>query len=174
MIRLASQLLFCSPSEILWGVVVERDDLNIITRIFRVDENLAESAQTLFFDGIISGEIVSLKQNVSNEDLTYKIRDYNYVDLSSRVSDIKRTDKPLILDFGTDSFDEINSRLSACAAALADISMFDLIAACVFYPALAIQRNADLAVGRQTELLLWENSDLLNKRFTQAVRVRKI
>jgi len=174
MIRLASQLLFCSPSEILRGVVVERDDLNIITRIFRVDENLAESAQTLFFDGIISGEIVSLKQNVSNEDLTYKIRDYNYVDLSSRVSDIKRTDKPLILDFGTDSFDEINSRLSACAAALADISMFYLISSFVFYQALSIQRNADLAVGRQTELLLWENSDLLNKRFTQAVRVRKI
>ena len=174
MIRLASQLLFCSPSEILRGVVVERDDLNIITRIFRVDENPVESAQTLFFDGIISGEIVSLKQNVSNEDLTYKIKDYNYVDISIGVPDIKRTDKPLLLDFGIDSFDEINSRLSACAAALADVSMFDLIAACVFYPALVIQRNADLAVGRQSELLLWENSDLLNKRFTPAVRVRKI
>ena len=174
MTRSASQLLFCSPSEILWGVVVERDDLNIITRIFRVDENPVESAQTLFFDGIISGEIVSLKQNVSNEDLTYKIKDYNYVDISIGVPDIKRTDKPLLLDFGIDSFDEINSRLTLYAAAFADISMFDLIAACVFYPALAIQRNADLAVGRQSELLLWENSDLLNKRFTPAVRVRKI
>ena len=174
MTRSASQLLFCSPSEILRGAVVERDDLNIITRIFRVDENPVESAQTLFFDGIISGEIVSLKQNVSNEDLTYKIKDYNYVDISIGVPDIKRTDKPLLLDFGIDSFDEINSRLTLYAAAFADISMFDLIAACVFYPALAIQRNADLAVGRQSELLLWENSDLLNKRFTPAVRVRKI
>jgi len=174
MTRSASQLLFCSPKEILRGVVVERDEHSTIKRIFKVDENSVESAQTLFFDGIISGEIVSLKQNLSNEDLTYRIRDYNYIDLSIGVSDIILTDKPLIIDFGTDSTEEINKQFEKSAAVFTDISIYELIAACVYYPAIVIQRKADLAEGRQTELILWENTDLPNKRFTPAVRVRKI
>jgi len=174
MTRSASQLLFCSPKEILRGVVVERDEHSTIKRIFRVDENSVESAQTLFFDGIISAEILSLKQKITNEELSNQTQNYNYIDLSIGVSDIILTDKPLIIDFGTDSTEEINKQLIKLAAVFADISIYELIAACVYYPAIVLQRKADLAVGRQTELILWENTDLPNKRFTPAVRVRKI
>jgi len=44
-------------------MVVERDEQNLITDFYCLDNNSVESAQTLFFDGIISTEIISLKLN---------------------------------------------------------------------------------------------------------------
>ncbi|NDP20995.1 MAG: hypothetical protein GZ091_07945 [Paludibacter sp.] len=62
MIRFASQLVFCSPQQILRRTVIEQNEKNTITRIFSLDESVAESAQTSFFNGIISSEFISLKQ----------------------------------------------------------------------------------------------------------------
>ena len=48
--RVASQLTFCSPDEIMRRAVVEFDEQKTITRLFSLDENAVESAQTLFYD----------------------------------------------------------------------------------------------------------------------------
>ena len=58
MTRIGSQLTFCSPQQILRRMLVERDEQDKITGIKSLDEGLVETAQTLFFDGIISTEIV--------------------------------------------------------------------------------------------------------------------
>ena len=46
--RVASQLIFYSPDEILRRTVVEQDEQKIITRLFSLDGNVVETAQTLF------------------------------------------------------------------------------------------------------------------------------
>src|ERR1035437_5686425 len=112
MIRAGSQLTFCSPDEILRRTVVELNDQKIITRIFSLDEGNVEPAQTLFFDGILSAEIVSLKQN-AGAYISGLLKDYFYLDFSVILPSvvIKQSDKPLIIDFGTNSPEIINNLL---------------------------------------------------------------
>jgi len=47
MIRVVSQLIFCSPEKILRQTVVERNNHNFITRLFSLDDRTVESSQTL-------------------------------------------------------------------------------------------------------------------------------
>ena len=173
--RFASQLTFCSPEKILRRTVVERDDQNRITQLFSLDDSQFESAQTLFFDGIISAEIVSIRHQIPAENISEIVKEYNYIDISSNVFSLKLTsEKPLILDFGTNSIEEINSKLSKLAFEFSDIPVFDLIAACVYYPAVLIGKVAELRINKQTELVLWENINLPEKRLTSKSRILKI
>ena len=42
-------------------MAVEQNGENAITRIFSLDDGIVETANTLFFDGILSAEIISVK-----------------------------------------------------------------------------------------------------------------
>lgn len=167
MIRVGSQLTFCSPHRILRRTVVERNELNIITGLFSLDDRTVESARTLFFDGIISAEIVSLKQNITIEMIPKMVSNYNYFDLSEDFSSFKIPDseKPLLLDFGTTLTDKINSKIFKLAQVNPDFPIFDLIASCVYYPAILLAKSEFLE-NTQHGLLLWENIDLANKYLT--------
>ncbi len=175
MIRVASQLTFCSPEKILRRTVVERDNQNRITQLFSLDESPVESAQTLFFDGIISAEIVSLKQNIPSDKIPEIVKRYNYIDISGDVFQINLvSEMTLILDFGTNSMEEINSKLAKLSIELSNIPVFDLIAACVYFPAVLIGKEAELRINRQTDLVLWENVNLPEKQLTLKSRIRII
>jgi len=171
--RVASQLIFYSPDEILRRTVVEQDEQKIITRLFSLDGNVVETAQTLFYDGILSAEIISVKQEVSTfDDL---VSAYNYIDLSNGIpTEISVSEKPLLLDFGTHSILKINQLLAGLIPVIAAFSMFEIIAACCYFPALVLGRTASLSINRSTRLLLWENSDLVNKKITKLTRIREI
>jgi hypothetical protein len=174
--RVGSQLCFCSPELILRRMAVERNDDNTVTRIFSLDDGIVESANTLFFDGILSAKIVSLKQSgatLLNEKL---MDDYQYIDILEKIptKEIAPGSKPLILDFGTDSPLQINESLAQLAPLLSTFSVFEIIAACTYYPALALNKTGELCENRTTQLLLWENVDLVNKRITLQTRVREI
>jgi len=173
MIRVASQLTFCSPQEILRRTVVEQNEESIITGLFSLDNSSVESAHTLFYDGIISAGFVSIKQQVGEfKDL---LSDYNYIDLSiDKKAEIIKQNKPLILDVGTNTTEQINQLLPLIAPALSDFTIFEIIAACSYYPAVVLGITASLGVGQNTELLLWENSDLVEKRITKRTQIRKI
>lgn len=175
MIRVASQLTFCSPEKILRRTVVERDDQNRITQFFSLDDDRVESAQTLFFDGIISSQIVSLKQHIPVEKIPEIVKDCNYIDISGSVFTVNLiSGKPLIVDFGTNSIEEINHKLAKLAFEFSNLPVFDLIAACVYYPAVLMGKVAELRINNQTELVLWENINLPEKRLTSNSRIRKI
>lgn len=176
MTRVGSQLIFCSPQQILRRAAVERDENNFITAIYSLDDAQVETAQTLFFDGIISAGIISLKQNVSTGKIAKLTADYNYFDLSEEFStpEIHLNYKPLICDFGVNSLDEINRKLRKIAQTNSLISIFDAIASCVYYPAFLLGKEAEIIQNRQTELLLWENVDLVNKAITAYTKIRKV
>lgn len=174
--RVGSQLCFCSPELILRRMVVEQNDENTITQIFSLDDGIVESANTLFFDGILSAEIVSLKQSSANYLNEKFIDSYQYIDISEKLptKEIIREPKPLLLDFGTDSFVQINKLLTQLTPALSSFSIFEIIAACTFYPALAMNKTGKLCENRNTRLLLWENVDLLNKKITAQTCVKEM
>lgn len=170
--RVASQITFCSPDKILRRNVVELNELGIISHLFSLDDNNVESSGTLFFDGIISSEILSLKaRNVTPADLSV----YNYFDLSNELPTvIEATDKPLILDFGTDSNEKISHKLQALAPILEKFSIFDIIAACCYFPAEAIGKTASMDSNRESKPILWEKADLVNKRITDRISIKEL
>lgn len=174
--RVGSQLCFCSPALILRRMAVEQNDDNTVTRIFSLDDGIVESANTLFFDGILSAEIVSLKQSSATHLSEKLMVDYQYIDISEEIptKEIASGSKPLILDFGTDSPVQINKSLAQLAPSLSSFSIFEIIAACTYYPALLLNKIGKLCENRTTQLLLWENVDLVNKRITLQTRIRKI
>ena len=174
--RITSQLIFCSPERILRRTVVERNEQQVITNLFSLDEKVVESAQTLFFDGVLSGGIVSLKENISTEKIAGLLFDYNYQDISEIIFEnkIRSTEKPLVLDFGTTILSEINTKFKLLADDLTDFSLFEIIAACVYFPAKILGDSETLTVGRQVQLLLWEGTDLVNKCLTATTSLRKI
>jgi hypothetical protein len=157
-------------------MVVERDEQNLITDFYCLDDNSVESAQTLFFDGIISTEIISLKLNCSSRDIAKLTDKYRYYDLSEQVFafECNNNDKPLLLDFGTNSIAEINLKLTNLAQINSTVSLVDLIASCVYYPALVLGQEPDLKKGRCTGLLLWEKIDLINRCLTTDSRIRQL
>lgn len=171
--RVASQLTFCSPDKILRREVVELDEQKTITRLFSLDGNAVESAQTLFYDGILSAEIISVKEQLST--LNKVVSGYNYIDLSLGIPTvIVASEKPLLLDFGTHSPEKVNNILAELTQALSAFSMFEIIAACCYFPAMIVHGAASLEINRKTKLLLWEGSDLVNKRITKQTLIREI
>jgi hypothetical protein len=174
--RVASQLTFCSPQQILRRTVVEQDDRKVVTAVFSLDDCAVESAHTLFYDGIISAGIVSVKQRVPKLGINKLISDYQYIDLTETIptEKIHRTDKPLLLDFGTDVINEINPKLSLLASLLEMVSAFEIIAACTYYPAVVCGTNSILAENIITDLLLWENIDLINNSISNKTKIRRI
>ena len=175
MIRAGSQLTFCSPDEILRRTVVELNEQKIITRIFNLDEGNVEPAQTLFFDGILSSEIVSLKQN-TGAYISCLFKDYNYVDfsLSLPTNGIKQSDKPLIIDFGTNSPEIINNLLPQFTPFLEEFSIVEIIAACTYYPSVVLGCSAGLKENFCTGLILWEKVDLSKMSLLITTHIRKI
>jgi hypothetical protein len=174
MTRIASQLTFCSPDDIRRRAVVEQNEQQTVTRLFSLDESPVESARTLFYDGILSAEIISVKEIIP--DCQTLAGSYNYIDLSAGgAPKITITDKPLVLDFSTaHSVENINKLLMDHIQALSAFPIFDIIAACCYYPALIVGGTAPLEIYRQTKLLLWEGSDLVNKQLTKQTHIRII
>lgn len=173
MIRFSSQLVFFSPLQILRRTVIEQNEKNTITRIFSLDESIAESAQTMFFNGIISSEIVSIKQ--FSEDATAQLHsDYQYIDFSEVITakQIVPSGKPLILDFGTNNTEEINRKFSFLASILVNFSIVDIIAAVTYYPAIISGKANSIQENNSIRLLLWENIDFGNNRLMEKTRIR--
>jgi hypothetical protein len=175
MIRAGSQLIFCSPDEIRRKSVVELNDQNIITRIFSLNEANAEPEHTLFFNGILSAEIISLKQNTGSVSMVL-LKDSMYLDLSMGVrSNVKRQkNKQLILDFGTNSPEIINILLPHVIPFLKEFSIMEIIAASTYNPSLLLGRSAGLKENNSAGIILWENVDMTKMSLLFSTRIREI
>lgn len=166
--RFSSQLVFCSLHHILRRAVVEQNDNHVITQIIQLDNQVAETSDTLFFDGILSSSVISLKQHLPEDDLLKLTQDYQYINVGNFKTPIKLipSEKPLILDFGTSEVTEINLILLKIAGSLSNFTIFEIIAACVYYPAMLLGKPTEMAVNSKSDLILWQNIDLVNKKIT--------
>lgn len=166
--RVASQLTFCSPKQILRQAIVEQDDNKVIKSILSLENQQVETANTLFFDGIISKNLVSIQQQLHTSELPHYISEYQYLDLRAMQlsASFFPSNKPLVLDFGTSDPAAINRLLQLNYPFLNAFSIFEIIAAAVYYPALILSHPPLLEVGLSTDLLLWKSIDLVNKKQT--------
>jgi len=176
MMRVGSQLTFCSPDKILRRTAVEQDQNNIITGFFSLDSELTEPENTLFFDGIISSGLLSLKQTIPEEINPKALNEYQYFDFSENIPlfNLKLTNKPLILDFGTNSTDRFNDLLPDLYRLLSGLSIFDIIAACTYNPYVISGYKTGLSEGFKTGLILWENTDLVHRKLTETTKIREL
>lgn len=172
--RYAAQFVFCSPAQVLRRTVVEQDENQIVTGLFSLDGQQVETSHTSFFDGILSSGIISLKENVSGNELITLAAAYNYVDLSAENPLIPEINdlKPLVLDFGTSTLTDVNRILSSNVELLSAFPAFDIIAACTYYPAIILNKSAEIMTGAFINLLLWQHVDLINKKITEKTAVK--
>jgi len=129
----------------------------------------------LFFDGILSAGIVSFIQSRTVKLRDNRLNDYQYCDFSKTLpsTEILRTGKSLILDFGTNSTDKINTLLPCLSEVLKAFSIFEIIAACTYHPSLLIDQPAGLKENSAAGLLLWEQVDLTDKKLLTGTQIRE-
>lgn len=174
--RFTSQLVFCSPDRILRRTVIEQDDNQLIKNLISLDDQSVETSNTLFFDGILSAGITSLKQNCNTEELNQLTADYQYVDLHNLISEVEicNDKKPLVLDFGCSDIVEINKLFISNIDFLSEYSVFEIIAACVYYPAKILRKQTGIDINSETPIILWQNVDLVNKLITSKTRMKNL
>jgi hypothetical protein len=169
-----SQFVYCSPEQILRRSVVEQDEHNRISRLFGLDDDhTCRNSHTFFLKVCCPAKIISLKHQLSPESVKQMMIDFHYVDFGSLSSEIiSQNNKPFIFDFGTTELSKINAQLSQKLSFLCQLSLFEIIAACTYYPALIAKLPLQLSVGNKTQLILWENVDLVSQRITPQTRIR--
>ncbi len=174
--RVASHFVVLAPEDIRRNAVVELDDNSVLTQVFDLNDSHVESAHTLFFDGIISAPIVSLSSHVDEDKIIELTTNYHFIDFSKEIStkEILPNGKPLLIDFGTEIPLEINAILPKLSIVLSAFSVFEIISACVFYPALLLTGSSPLEIGVRTSLIIWQNADLLNKTLIEKTNISSL
>ena len=172
--RFSSQLIFCSPDKILKNTLIEQDDKNKNTNFIQLDQSLYEPAQTLFFDGIISTVILSLKESLGKENINQFINNFQYLDLSEKLisEQIKPSDKPLLIDFGTKNIETANSKLKKVSTFLYGFSTLEIIAACTYLPNKIVGDYSTPDLNNVCSFILWENIDFRSMRISKKTHIR--
>lgn len=172
--RLSSQLVFCDANSLLRSTVVEQNDDNVITDIIDLSTRQSETAHTVFYDGVISGEIISLKQYLSNDQLLEITKGIVCLDLSeiNKTPFVFDKSSGFIVDFGTNNFSEINKLLKENFDVLSVITVFELINACSYLPQRLLGLSKNIAISNQTDLVLWQGVNLVSRALTPQTTVR--
>jgi hypothetical protein len=172
--RFSSQLVFCTPDKILRRTAIEQDENLIIHNLISLDEQSVEPSNTLFFDGIISTEIISLKQNQPLSEKKYISADYQLFELQMEDFDSRKiqSEKKIVLDFGTSDITEINQILLKNSVELSKLDVFEIIAGSVYYPSLILGKPKNLDKNIQSQLFLWQQIDMVNKRTTSMTNLK--
>lgn len=171
--RVGSQLIYCSPDKLLRSSVVEQDEDGYVIQFFDLQREHSETAQTLFFDGIISAEIISLKQYLSAKQIVELGERYNYMDISdnnlTEISDF--SDKPFVLDFGTNDITTINNILKNRNRGFVHFNAVQLITACSYLPIEILNLPLHIQSGQKPNLLLWQGFDISSKKVRSQIRI---
>ncbi len=176
MYRFSSVCIFVSPELQLKRTVIEQDQTGCIKNFIYLDEQYMEPANTLFVDGIISTQIVSLKLALLPKERDELNQQIQYIELNKDITGIPDVNKmkPFAFDFGTENIDEINEILLTISPKLKSLNIFDLIGGSVYYPSKIAGKPAEPALNNHAKLLVWENIDLPNKKITQKTRIRAL
>jgi len=173
--RIASQCIICSPTDIRYNSVVELSDSNVVQRIFPLNENQSEPANTLFFDGIISLPVLSLIE--SGFQWTDQLEpEYQLISLSGNSINATHfsSNKKIIIDLGTTDITTICNLISDNYVFFQQFSFSDIITACTSTPALFLNKTHELKPGITTQLILWEKVDFSVKKLSKYSKIRVI
>lgn len=149
--RFAAQLLAVDAQNRLRNRVVEQEDDLLITNIFDLSLQQAETANTLFYDGIISPFPILLPSEVM---LGEKVADtLIYTQNQSWLADrLKQFTLELRMLAGKD-LQEIFELYVFCSDKL-------------------LRNKSEIAVGQKSSLVLWQNTDMKNMLMTPELQLK--
>lgn len=163
---LSSQLIITEHAEILRNSIVRFSENDIhYSSIF---ENKHETSHTLFYDGIISPQVISLSAHKTPITSSNKFKILNINDLNYILIDLKNT----IIDFETENTAKINSLLQQKSKFLAHVSSLDFIIACTALPFSIVNESLDLNI--KLNPILWIDTDLIMKKFTDKNKIMEL
>jgi hypothetical protein len=174
--RIGSQLIFCAPDVVLRNNIVELNNDNKVLNLIDLSVRHTETYGTLFYDGIISAGIYSLKKRNINFNSSELTNNYLYIDLTKLDKNIELSvsSKKLILDAGTDDPTLFSKALNDCYNFLKSTSIFDIIAGATFYPAEFAGESNEISTNGSTKAILWQNCDLILKQITASTTIRTL
>lgn len=172
--RVSSQLIFCSPSSILRNCVLEQNENGVLTQIIDLQTQQSETHNTLFYDGIITNGIVSLKMELADIELRSVKSYYNYFDFTEPINFNLDIQKPLLIDFGTVETTSINQLLRIYYKLFIGINVFEFLTACCFLPLQILKRAEFIELNHKPNLLIWKGLNLINKQITPITAVENL
>lgn len=169
--RVSSQLIFCSSSKVLRNCVLEQDENAVLSQIIDLKTQQSETHHTLFYDGIITNGIVSLKEELSDIELNKVKSDYNYFDFSEPIYFELDTKKPLLIDFGTPDIAIINQLINIHYKLFVDFDIFEFLTACCILPLQILNRPELIELNHKPNLIIWKGLNLIDKQITSIMTV---
>lgn len=171
--RISSQFILISPTSILQNHVVELNSEGAVCQLIDIVKQIAEPAQTLYYNGIISAEIVSLRSHFSTKEINELSLTYNYINISnlSTESCVELNENPLVIDFETNNLNEISQIINNKKNVFSKLNVFQLISACTYYPIQILDLQKQIRVTNCPELVLWSGIDLINKRINDRIHL---
>lgn len=172
--RVSSQLIFCSPYNILRNCVLELDEHGVLTQVIDLQNQQSETHQTLFYDGIISNGIVSLKMELTDNELNNIKSTFNFFDFSVPIHFDSNSEKPLLVDFGTNDIKIFNQLLRIHYKLFIGMDFFEFLTACCFLPLQILNRAEFIEINHKPNLLIWKRLNLIEKRITPITTVENL
>ncbi len=171
--RISSQFILISPTSILQNHVVELNSEGVVCQLIDIEKQISEPAQTLYYNGIISAEIVSLRNNFSPKEINELSLTYNYINISnlSTESCVELNENPLVIDFETNNLKEVSQIINNKKNVFSKLNIFQLISACSYYPIQILDLQKQIRVSNSPELVLWNGIDLINKRINDRIHL---
>ena len=172
--RVSSQLIFCSPSNILRNCVLEQDENGVLTQIIDLNTQQSETHHTLFYDGIISNGMISLKMELTDKELRSVKSSYNYFDFSEPINFNLDIQKPLLIDFGTSDINTINRLIKKHYEQFVGIIIFEFLTACCFLPLQILKRPEFIELNHKPNLMIWRGLNLIDKQISSITTVENL
>jgi len=171
--RLSSSFLLISPTNIVQNHVIELNSEGVVSQLIDIEKQIAEPAQTLYYNGIISAEIVSLRNHFTPKEIKELSLTYNYVKISNLSTDscIELNENLLVIDFETNNLNEISHIINNRKDVFSKLNVFQLISACTYYPIQILDLQKQIRVSNRPELVLWNGIDLINKRINDRIHL---
>jgi len=171
--RISSSFLLISPTNIVQNHVIELKSEGVVNQLIDIEKQIAEPAQTLYYNGIISAEIVSLRSHFSQNEINELSLTYNYINISnlSTESCVELNENPLVIDFETNNLKEISQIINNRKNVFSKLNVFQLISACTYYPIQILDLQKQIRVSNRPELVLWNVIDLINKRINDRIHL---
>lgn len=168
--RIGAHYLYINATTQLNKGVVEINENGIIDNFFSLNDTPIETSYTEFYTGILSPAFFSLsKKGIENS--TNKC---SYTNLSIS-SDIPLLEKKFILDFEDLSLSEILAKLFQIQEKNPQLNIFDLLNGCSYFPENIVNNDmAGIKIGKESEIWLFENVDLINKKILPETTIRII
>jgi hypothetical protein len=148
--------------------MLELDNENKVTQILDLNNQQTETAQTIFYNGIISSSIISLEKRLNTEQIFLISEEYNYINLLTDFvhPDLSLNKKKLILDASTEDPQTFSFALRTNYEKLKQFGIYEIISASTYIPALIAGIKTEINILSITKPILWQNCNLTNKLLT--------